>query len=181
MRTRLPLLLIILLWHGGALGQQSLTVVQGGWASIVGQDPVKSSGYRFAVGWEFFRADRPLSLGLTFGGLSMSGTRSSLGMTQSFKLTSIPIYAVTRLTFGAERLNGFVRVGAGGHYSTFTHDDFPSAGGQWGASIFSSAGIMYWINKKIFLGCDFEWLWLSNTMPNMGTVGVASFSAGLKL
>jgi hypothetical protein len=166
-----------------ARGQESLTVLQTGTAAITEQDPVESSGFRMGLAWEFMPSEERWAMGASLGLVQITGVRSSLGGKRNFRLSALPICAVSRIMFGSEKLNVFVRVGLGAHYTTITFESPPLATktSGWGMAANTSGGIMYWITGKIFVAGDYEWLWLGNTHPNLGSVGSFSLSAGLKL
>ena len=175
--------LCILLFLGiqSAIAQQSLTIIQGGWAAVVDQYPVSSSGYRFAAGWELLPTEQKWTLGAVVGKSEITGTRVAFGTARPFRLTSIPFCVVSRVMFGGERFNIFVRAGMGAHASTVTYQNPTISETRWGMSAITSAGVLYWFSQKIFIGGDYEWLWLSNTHPNLGTIGIVSLSSGLRL
>jgi hypothetical protein len=166
-----------------ARGQASLTIVQGGTAAITEQDPVESSGYRLALGWELMPTEERLTLGASLGLVNISGTRSSLGTKTAFRMSTIPILAVSRLMFGGKKLNVFVRIGLGAHSMTTTFETATATSKStgWGMAAVTAGGVMYWLGKKTFVSGDYEWLWLGSTHPNMGSVGSFSLSAGFKL
>jgi hypothetical protein len=177
---QLLLLISFLVTSGALLAQENLLIVQGGPAS--GNGSASPTGYRIAAAWEFQPTGEWWTMGGSLGMVKLSASETILSATSTFDVTTIPICFVSRLTFGGEKFKGFVRGQLGTHISSISYSGSITAASesQWGMAAGISPGIMFWVSPKIFLGADYEWLWISNAFANSGSIGIASGSIGLK-
>jgi len=177
---KLLLSITLMITSGGLFAQENIILLQGGPAS--GNGSASPTGYRIAAAWEFQPAGEWWTMGASLGMVKLSASQTILSSTSTFDVTTIPICFVSRLTFGGEKVKAFVRGQLGTHISTISYSGSISLASesQWGMAAGISPGVMFWVSPKVFLGADYEWLWISNTFENSGSVGIASGSLGLK-
>jgi hypothetical protein len=137
----------------------------------------KITGWRINGLYEFNPGSGMLAHGLSFGYISLSGTENSVTST----VNSFPLYYAPKLMFGNDRIKAFVKGALGMQFSTLKREglvelsdhDFGFYGG-------GGAGVMFFINEKIFINGEYEIAWASNSFYRDGWISTAGGGIGFK-
>lgn len=164
-----------------AFGQENNLSLTGGYSTTTGSVGGSApTGYKVALNYDFQSTGETWSVGGAVGYINLEGTVSGGLGSSTFKITSIPVYAVAKYFVGSDKFKVFARFAIGSHFSSgsytgtiVTLKDTSSIG----MSIGFGAGVNFWLSDKLFLTGDYEYLWLSNALSDTG--GVSSVSGGI--
>lgn len=175
MKYVLPLFIILVAATVG-YGQENLGILQGGYSA--GNGSAAPTGFKINGTWEFQPTGEKWTMGGSLGYIRLTGTETAA----NFSVSSVPVTFVSRIMFGGESFKFFVRGQLGTHISTISYSGalVSNSDTQVGMAAGLGGGVMYFTSEKMFLSADYEWLWLSNTFSNSGSIGTASLGVGFR-
>jgi hypothetical protein len=176
---------LLVLGSFAALGQENNLSLTGGYSTTTGNVAGSApTGYKVSLNYDFQSTGETWSVGGAVGYIGLDGTATVSGLgTSTYKITSIPVYAVAKYYVGSEKFKVFARLAIGSHFSSGSYSgpvvtlkDTSAIGMSFGGG----AGINFWLSEKIFLTADYEYLWLSNAISDTGGVSSASGGIGMR-
>jgi len=185
-------LLIAVLWCLTITGfsQQNMITLSGGYVAskldaseLTGSDEkIKGSGWRINGSYEFNPHEGKIAYGFAIGYLSVGGNDNSGLDTVDYKVSSVPLYFVPKYIFGKNKIRGFVKGALGfqssrldrnGPKGTVEATDFGFYGGL-------GAGMLIFLNDKIFLNAEYEFAYMSNSYYVDGLLHSVMLGVGIK-
>lgn len=166
-----------------AVSQENAMTLSGGYAFANIQDAnVNATGWRVNGLYEYNQTGSPWAQGFSVGYLSLSAQSTEGLQTTNLDVSSWPIYYAPKYLFGHEKLKGFVKGAIGWQFSKMKKSgaavDFEA--NDTGFTAGGGVGAQYLFNEKIFLGAEYELLWMSNSFYNDGLLNTASLGIGIK-
>ncbi len=182
MKKLLTILSLSLLSVSVQAQENALSLLGGysfGTGSVSSSQP---TGWRINALYEFTPNASSWSIGGAVGYISLSGSSTYLLTSSSYKVQAVPISLVPKFSFGSESFKGYLRGIIGSAITTisYTGTVVGTSDNQWGMSFGFGAGGTYYLNEKMFLSADYEWLRLSNIYDDAGSINSASVGIGMK-
>lgn len=175
------LLIAVLLLSIQALkAQENRVTLSGGYVFTNVEDAdVNATGFRINGLFEFVPMGGNFANGISVGFLQ---TKASTTLGTDYTLNSWPVYYAPKYSFGGDKFKGFVKGALGFHSSGYTRTgqlgDLDSR--DWGFFGGAGAGVMLFLNDKIFINAEYEWAYLSNSFYRNGIVNTIQGGLGLK-
>jgi len=166
-----------------AQAQENSIALFGGYSFGTGSvSDAKPTGYKINLLYEFAPGASSWSVGGSVGYISLSGSSSGALAGYSFKVQAVPICLVPKFSFGSEKFKGYLKgaIGTGITTITYTGTLVGTNDNQWGMTLGLGAGASYFLNDRLFLSADYEWLRISNIYEDSGGISSASAGIGLK-
>jgi len=166
-----------------AFGQENSITLSGGYSFANVEDTdVKATGWRINGLYEFNPSNGKFAHGLSIGYVSISGDETSGVNKLSYDIVSWPIYYAPKFLFGNEKVKGFIKGAIGYQFSnlkrTGTLVEFKDHDGGFAGG--GGAGLLYFINEKVFLNAEYELIWLGNSYYKDGWLNTASIGVGFR-
>jgi hypothetical protein len=181
MKTQLLIIALIVISFK-ALSQENAVTFSGGYAfSTIEDTDTKATGWRINSAFEFNPMGGNFMHGLNVGYISISGTDDDV-ISNTYTISSIPIYYAPKFTFGKEKFKGFIKGVVGtqfaflkreGPLGSLSDNDFGFYGG-------GGAGIMIFLKENIFINAEYEIAWASNAYYKDGWMNSAMGGIGFK-
>lgn len=140
------------------------------------------SGWRLNLLYEFAPMDGKISHGLSVGYIGFGADVTEGPYNGSVDVNAWPIYYAPKFSFGSDKFKGFIKGALGWQFSKIDYsgniigveeNDAGFAGGV-------GAGGMYFINNKLFLNLEYEFLWLSNSFFRDESLNTVSIGLGIQ-
>jgi opacity protein-like surface antigen len=163
--------------------QENSLALFGGYSFSTGSvSTSQPTGWKINALYEFTPNSSSWSVGGAVGYISLSGSSTNLVTSSSFKVQTVPISLVPKFSFGSESFKGYLRgiIGSAITTTTYTGSVVGTSDNQWGMSFGFGAGATYFLNEKMFLSADYEWLRISNIYDDAGAINSASVGIGMK-
>jgi hypothetical protein len=176
------LITCMILFSLGALAQENMVTLSGGYAfANIEDNDTKGTGWRINGSYEFNTMGGKFAHGISFGYIHVSATDGTGLQTLTSNINSFPIYYAPKLMFGSDKFKFFVKGALGAQFAhlervgaiTLSDNDMGFYGG-------GGAGIMFFINEKIFINVEYEIAWASNSWYKDGWMNSAMGGIGFK-
>jgi len=172
----------LILFSIKGFSQENMVTVSGGYsfANIEDSDD-KGTGWRINASYEFNPNAGMFVHGLSLGYISLSTTDGVGQQTIDSKVNSFPVYYAPKVVFGSDKFKGFAKGVLGMQFASLkregfvTFDDFDF--GFYGGA---GAGVMVFINEKIFVNVEYEIAWASNSWYKDGWMNTAMGGIGYR-
>ena len=148
-------ILCMILLSIGALAQENMVTLSGGYAfANIEDNDSKGTGWRINSSYEFNTMGGKFAHGISFGYIHVSASDGTGLQTTTSNINSFPIYYAPKVMFGSDKFKFFVKGALGAQFAhleregtiTLSDNDMGFYGG-------GGAGIMFFINEKIFIKC----------------------------
>jgi hypothetical protein len=162
--------------------QSSMVTLSGGYAfSKIEDTDTKVTGYRINGLYEFLQTGDKLAHGLEIGYINLSATEEILNVNYTYTVNSVPIYYAPKFLFGKEKFKGFVKGAIGGQFANLKVEGNNSANtNDFGLYAGIGAGLMIYINEKLFINGEYEIAWASNSLYKDHWINSAMGGIGIK-
>lgn len=164
--------------------QENMVTLSGGYSfANIDVSDEKATGWRINGLYEFNPNEGKLAHGVSLGFISLSASTSSGGVdTSDYKVSTLPVYYAPKLLFGNDNIKGFVKGAIGFQRSQFkrTGQFGEVEANAWGFYGGLGAGILFFINDKIFINAEYEFAWLSNSYYGGGIINSVMGGIGMK-
>jgi len=185
---RILLTLGVVLLSVGAWAQENIFTLSSGYAfanpeeysedatgyrinGLIEMNPMQGKiAHGFSLGYIHTKASQDITIG--------NNTSSS-----TVKLNTFPVYYAPKVMFGGAKFKGFVKGALGLHFSTYKLEGaLVDEGSTNDVGFYGGAGLgaMYNINEKVFLNCEYEWAYLSNSWYEDGFMNSAQIGIGFR-
>jgi hypothetical protein len=172
----------MILFSLGALAQENMVTLSGGYAfANIEDNDTKGTGWRINGSYEFNTLGGKFAHGFSFGYIHVSATDGTGLQSLTSNINSFPVYYAPKLMFGNDKFKLFVKGALGAQFAhleregtaTLSANDMGFYGG-------GGAGILFFINEKIFINVEYEIAWASNSYYKDGWMNSAMGGIGYK-
>jgi hypothetical protein len=172
----------MILFSLGAMAQENMVTISGGYAFANLEDnDAKGTGWRINGSYEFNTMGGKFAHGIAFGFVHLTAEDASGVQTSTSRVNSFPIYYAPKLMFGNDKVKFFVKGALGAQFAHLEREatiivsdnDMGFYGG-------GGAGLLFFINEKIFINLEYEIAWASNSFYKDGWINSAMGGIGFK-
>lgn len=179
-KTILLALLISLSLKG--ISQENMFTLGGGYAFANIQDTEnQGTGFRINGLYEYNPSGGMFAHGFAAGYVSISATEGTGALTVENKVHSVPIYYAPKLLLGKNKIKGFVNGAVGLQFAGLDRTGLIEVSdSDMGFYAGGGAGLMLFLNEKIFISANYEIAWVTNSAFSDGWLNTAGGGIGLK-
>jgi hypothetical protein len=173
-----------------ACSQNNMVIINGGYAwanvdasEILADDPnVKGTGWRINGEYAWIPDNGKIAYGIAVGYLNVQATYDEGADPTDYKISTIPMYFAPRYMFGNDKIQGFIKLVAGFHSSTYERKTSTGSltGNDYGFYGGGGGGLMFHINDRIFLDADYEVAYMTNDYYRNGLMQTIMGGIGIK-
>ena len=176
------LITCMILFSFGSFAQENMVTLSGGYAfANIEDNDTKGTGWRINGSFEFNPSGGMFAHGISVGYIHLSATDGVGQQTITNNVNSFPIYYAPKVMFGSDKFKFFVKGALGTQIAhleregsiTLSDNDMGFYGG-------GGAGIMFFINEKIFINAEYEIAWASNSWYKDGWMNSAMGGIGFR-
>lgn len=172
----------------GAFAQENIFTISSGYAfanpenysndatgyrinGLIEMNPMQGKfAHGFSLGYIHTKASQDVTVG--------NNTSSS-----TVKLNTFPVYYAPKVMLGNGKVKGFVKGAIGLHFSTYKLEGaLVDEGTTNDVGFYGGAGLggMYNISETMFVNCEYEWAYLSNSWYGDGFMNTAQIGLGFR-
>jgi hypothetical protein len=172
----------LFLFSSWVMAQENMITISGGYAfANIEDNDAKGTGWRINGSYEFNTMGGKFAHGIAFGYIHLKAEDGSGVQTSTSTIGSFPIYYAPKLMFGNEKVKFFVKGALGAQFAHLEREatiivsdnDMGFYGG-------GGAGLLFFINEKIFINLEYEIAWASNSYYKDGWINSAMGGIGFK-
>lgn len=173
--------IFLILMSVSAMSQENMFTLGGGYSFATIEDTdIKGTGFRINGLYEFNPMGGKFAHGVSFGFISLQATEGETNAVE-YKINSFPLYYAPKLMFGSEKINAFVKGAIGMQFASINKDGLASLeDNDFGFYGGGGAGVMLFLNEKIFINAEYEIAWASNSWYKDGWMNTAGGGLGIR-
>jgi len=163
-----------------AYSQENMVTLSGGYAfANIEEADADGTGWRINGLYEFNPSGSKFAHGFSIGYVSLSGEGA---LDTQYDIGTWPVYYAPKFLLGEGKLKGFVKGALGWQFSNIsrTGTALEADANDSGFTLGAGAGASYFINEKLFLTGEYEFLWLQNSYFKEGYLSTVSAGIGFK-
>ena len=188
---RVLLVLTISLLTVYGFSQENLLSISGGYSfanvddsDAFSEDPnIKGPGWRINGTYDFNPNQGKVAYGFSVGYISVKAEydADNLGKVD-YEVSTIPIYFAPKFLFGNNKTKGFVKGALGVQSAKLNRSSSTgsTSGSDFGFYGGGGAGLMYFVNDKIFLNAEYEIAYMTNAYYRNGLMNTVMGGIGIK-
>lgn len=166
-----------------AYSQENMVTLSGGYAfANIEEASADGTGWRINGLYEFNPSGSKFAHGFSVGYVSLSGEGGVAQEETKYDIGSWPIYYAPKFLMGNESLKGFLKGAIGWQFSNVSRTGAAAEGdsNDSGFAMGAGAGASYFVNEKVFVTAEYEFLWLQNSFFRDGYLNTASLGIGFR-